>query len=249
MNKTQFELRNNNGCIRGTIKQSLNESVGVVICLHGGPNGNLSGNEGIFDQIAEKIVPLNFIVVQFSFFGSIPSDGEQKDTTLYTQKIDFESVLDFATTNYKLPIHVIAESAGVTIAALNWMTKPRSYVLLWPAFDLKDTDLRGYFTKEWYEHVKMNGVINDNGLIIGGDYYIDILLTDFEPSFKLPENDILILHGQSDEEVPYSQSIKALSLARGYVKFVTLRSAGHGFKLPKHREIILKELFYWFSQY
>lgn len=249
MTKSDFKLSNSNGVIRGKVSKPDGQPVGVLVCLHGSPNGDLHGNTGLFDQLADKVSHLGYVIVQFSMFGSKPSDGHPKDACIRTQLIDYLSIMTFVRTSYDCPVHVVGESAGATIASTKWLPRSEvnSYVLLWPAFDLKDTDLRPYITKEWWDIVDNRGFLEDNGVIIGRELFLELLLTDFAPAFKLPAQDVLILHGQADDEVPYYQSIMALKEARGNVVFITNNNAGHGFKSPPHRAIVLEAIENWLS--
>ena len=49
---------------------------------------------------------------------------------------------------FKAELVVVGESAGATIAALSWNLLAEAYVLLWPAFDLLDTDFRPHMDME-----------------------------------------------------------------------------------------------------
>jgi len=248
MKKDNFEISNSNGTLRGCLTLPGNSPRGCVVCLHGGPGGNMHGNTDVFDQASEILSALNFVTVQFSMFGSPPSDGNQQATSLRTQMADYRSVLAYVSSRFSCPMHVIGESAGATIAALCWVENIRSYVLLWPAFDLRDTDFRSYLSAHWWETVESNGFINDNGVIIGRDLFLELLLTDFSPCFDLPNTDVLIVHGRADKEVSYSQSLKALASARQTVAFLTHEAAGHGFKSTEHRCLVLAAIEDWFRR-
>ena len=240
-----LELETSNGIIRGKITKPFGNPVGVLVCLHGSPGGSFHGNNDVFDQIADNMVPHGFATIRFSFYGATPSDGSEQEACIRTQLSDYESILQYTKSLYKCPIYVVGESAGATIASLRWKDFIKSYLLLWPAFDLKDTDLGPYLTPEWWTVIERDGYINDNGVIVGKELYIELLTTDFSSSFKLPNQDILLIHGQADLEVPYSQSVRALSNANGYIKFITRKEAGHGFKDPNDRLVVIAEINDW----
>lgn len=247
MRSEPFEIRNSNGTLRGHLARPGAQPRAAVVCLHGGPGGNLHGNLDIFDEISVILAEIDIITIQFSMFGSTPSDGNPQDMCLRTQLVDYQSILGYVKSRFTCPIHVAGESLGATIAALSWNTAISSYALLWPAFDLRDTDLRAYITPVWESRIKQDGFINDNGLIIGYEFFQELLETDFSGCFKLPNIDILIAHGRADTEVPYDQSLKALANARKTTLFLANESAGHGFKSPEHRRIVLSAIKYWFQ--
>lgn len=247
MKTVNFKISNHNGSISGIINYATGTTYGVLICLHGSPNGNYHGNADFFDQMTQSVVPLGYTTVQFSMYGSPPSDGQQVDSCIRTQLIDYNSILEFVKGKFNCPIFVVGESAGATIASLDWKSHVKGYLLMWPAFSLKHTDLEPYLTKEWWDVISKNGYIDDNGVVIGKELFIELLFTDFSKSFLLPEQDILIIHGQQDKEVPYWQSIKALENANGQVTFFTIKEADHGFKDKEHRKIILSKIVNWLS--
>jgi len=245
MNSESLEIQNDNGTIEGRVSLPTGDNQGCVICLHGIPGGDFHGNTGIFDDIAERLIPHEFAVIQFSFYGALPSDGDASELCLQTQVTDYLSVLDYAREEFDSPIYVAGESAGATVAALEWAKGVDAYLLLWPAFDLKDTDLRAYITEEWWEEADQKGFFDDNGMIIGRELFLELLMTDFTDSFDLPEADIFLAHGQNDEEVPYEQSIRALEHAKGRTTFVTHPDAGHGFQKDSCRDYLLDAIEDW----
>jgi pimeloyl-ACP methyl ester carboxylesterase len=242
MRTKDFELATPNGLVRGTVTQATSPK-GVLLCLHGSPSGDLHGNVNFFDQLAEVGEPQGYTTIQFSFFGSAPSEGTAADASMRSQSEDFLAVLDYARRAYPYNLHIVGESAGATVAALNWQTNVRSYILLWPAFDLKNTDLQPYLTSEWLSVVERQGFLESDGVILGKELFKELLFKDFTPCFKIPNVSTLIVHGRSDREVPYSQSLRAVTEAVGDVTFVTVSAAGHGFK--EHRKLVLDTVLEW----
>ena len=246
MTTERFELRNTNGLIQGLITHPATAPKGCLLCLHGSPNGDFHGNAFIFDQVASRIVPLGYAVVQFSFFGSSPSGGTSADSCLRSQLIDYRSLLEFVQQTFSCPIHICGESAGATIASLEWYAAAASYILLWPAFDLRNTDLSPYLTADSWTCIETNGYLETSGVVIGRAFFLELLFTDFSQSFQLPSQDKFIAHGQGDVEVPYSQSLRALQYAGGRTHFISHATAGHGFKEPEARAFLLDTIEQWF---
>ena len=244
MRKT-FELPTPQGTLRGQITEP-EKIVSVLLCLHGSPNGDFHGHTGLFDQLAKSAEPFGFATIHFSFYGSAPSDGTAAESSIRSQSADFLSVLEYVRITYPHPIHIVGESAGATIAAMNWQNDVKSYVLLWPALDLKDTDLRPFLTSEWLSVVERDGFLESDGVTIGKELFEELLLTDFNPCFKIPDIRTLIMHGRSDQEVPYHQSLRAVAEAIGDVTFVTVSTAGHGFQ--EHRKIVIGAVLEWLRE-
>jgi alpha/beta superfamily hydrolase len=244
-----FELPNANGTLRGRVSGNLKSPKAVIVCLHGQPGGDLNGNTGIFNDIAATAAPLGYAVVQFSFYGAAPSDGRPEEIDLATQQLDYSSVLEYVTSRFDRPIHVAGESAGATIAALSWKPEVETYLLLWPAFDLSDTDLKPYLSPEWRSLAQAEGLIADGGIVLGADFLEQIAETDYSTCFKLPSQDVFIAHGQADPEVPYHQSLRAVPSAQGRLIFVSHPTANHGFKDPEARAYVNMYIAEWLSNH
>ena len=237
-----LEVTTPNGVVRGVITEARS-SKGLLLCLHGTPNGDFHGNANVFDELAHIAEGLGFTTVQFSFWGSAPSDGAASQTSMKSQSADFVSMLEYVRANYSCPVHIVGESAGATVAALNWHHDVASYILLWPAFDLRDTDLRPFLTSRWQAVIEAQGYLESDGITLGRELFEELLFTDFEPCFKIPNIKTLLLHGRADKEVPYSQSLRAVLESVGDVTFVTANATGHGFK--ERRGIVLSAVAEW----
>lgn len=245
MNVEQFEIAGSLGELKGRISVPLKEPTGVLICLHGSPNGNLHGNAGIFDDIAALAPAEGYAVLQFSFCGSAPSGGSATQATITSQRADYRTILLYAFERFSCPVHVIGESAGATIASLDWQQSISSYVLLWPAFDLARTDISPYLTDSCLADAQRVGFVEDGNVILGYDFLREVATTDFSASFSLPSAPIFLAHGQSDSEVPYEQSLRALSTACGITCFLGHPEADHGFKEREQRDLLLSMLLSW----
>jgi alpha/beta superfamily hydrolase len=245
MEVNDFNITSLGAKIRGKISTPDGIVKGVLVCLHGSPGGDYHGNENIFDQLAHAVLDMGLATVQFSFYGSEPSDGKPAESCLRIQIANFQSVFEYVKAHFNAPIFVVGESAGATIASSVWKSEVAGYILLWPAFDLKDSDLGPYLNENWWHVVDKDGFLNDNGVIIGKELFVELLLKDFSPNFQLPNQETLIIHGQSDKEVPYSQSLKALNSASGNIDFFTRKNAGHGFKEQQDRMFVIEKITDW----
>lgn len=245
--RDRIAIRNENGIIRGTLTKPFGPPRGVLLCLHGGPGGDEHGNTNGFDQIAEMAKNIAFATLQFSFYGNGESDGSVDDYSISSQIQDFESAIEFIKERFYVPIHVIGESAGATIASLNWREDVASYVLLWPAFDLLDTDLRPLLTQTTLQALQEKNACEVEGVKLGRKLVYEILTSDFSKSFNLPDKPIFIAHGKADGEVPYEQSLRALRTAKSELLFFSHPSADHGFKDHDARSKLLSKLEKWLS--
>lgn len=245
----EIGLHNQNGQIRLYIAEAPPPAMGTLVCVHGGPGGDHRGNDGIFDDIAKYCGSFRYNIVQFDMFGAGKSDGGPADITLKTQLRDYETALEFATQNLAKPIHVIGESMGATIAALDWKDNVATYVLLWPAFDLKDTDLRPYLSEPWLEVLSKNGYLEDNGMIIGRDFLQEVAHHDFSSCFCLPKSPCLLVHGKRDMAVPFQQSLDAVKQSKGESVLFAHPAGDHGLQRPDEREFTRTAIKWWLSRF
>lgn len=211
-------------------KPFLGKLSGVVLCLHGGPGGDHHGPDGIFDELADIATKKRFATIQFDMYGAGKSDGLPQDISLRTQLNDYRAMRNFAKKRFSVPLHIAGESMGATIVALDWDKDVASYLLLWPAFDLRDTDLKPYLTDHWTKKIAADKLINDNGTILGAEFHDELMKFDFTPCFSLPQKPCLLVHGRSDRSVPFNQSLRAFSSSCGPSEFHAHPDADHGFK-------------------
>ena len=241
-------LKNSNGRIAAYIQEATASPVGTLVCVHGGPGGDHHGNGGIFTDIAEFCGDLGYHVVQFDMFGAGDSDGTPAQITLQTQFADYQTVLEFSKANFPVPVHVVGESMGATIAALDWRRDVASHVLLWPAFDLRDTDLRPYLHDPWRSLLATQGYLVDDGLTIGKAFVDEIASFDFAPCFKLPTSPCLLIHGKGDGSVPFNQSLTAVAQASGECVLFAHPTGDHGLQRPNERDLTREAIKWWLAR-
>lgn len=243
-----LRLDNQNGQIDVYVTEGPSATRGTLVCVHGGPGGDHRGNDGIFDQIAQYGGAMGFSIVQFDMFGAGRSAASAAAITLQSQHIDYESVLRYAMQHLPTPCFVIGESMGATIAALEWNSAVAGHVLLWPAFDLKDTDLQPYFGDQWREVLGRQGFLEDSGMTIGRKFLEEIQTYDFAPCFHLPKSRTLIIHGKGDKAVPFSQSLRAVAQGDGQCVLCAHPTGDHGLQRPEEREFVRRAIVWWLSE-
>lgn len=243
----KFKINNQNGNICLYLTEAGTNCRGTLVCVHGGPGGDHRGNNGIFDDIGQYCGDFGYNLVQFDMFGAGDSDGEPTDITLKSQFRDYVLALEFAEQHLRKPIHVVGESMGATIAALEWRENITTYILLWPAFDLKDTDLRLYLSGKWSKILHDQGYLEDQGIVLGRDFIEEIASYDFSHCFYLPSSPCLLIHGKRDTAVPFKQSVDAIMQASGETVLFAHPSGGHGLQRPEERDFVRRVVKWWLS--
>lgn len=241
-------LMNKNGNITIYVRSGDGKPLGTLVCVHGGPGGDHRGNAGIFDEIAERCIPRGYNIVQFDMYGTGESDGEARAITLESQIIDYESVLSFSHERFGGPLHVVGESMGATIAALRWNPEIASYILLWPAFDLADTDLSPYLSNQWAEALARDGYLQDKDIVLGREFIEQVKFWDFTHCFTLPSSPSLLVHGKADTAVPFEQSVRAIRSAQGACILCAHPSGDHGLQRPDERDFTHRAISMWLTE-
>jgi len=181
-------------------------------------------------------------------FGAGASEGEPADITLETQLHDYRAAFAYAYAELERPVHVIGESMGATVAALDWSLPAATYVLLWPAFDLRDTDLKPYLEPRWMAEAKESGRIEDDGIVLGSAFLEELGTFDFGPCFQLPDRRCLLVHGKRDVAVPFEQSLRAVREAKGECVLFAYPEGGHGLQRPDERVFTHEAIRWWLGQ-
>ncbi len=214
----------------------------VLLCAHGGPGGDARGNADIFPSIGRELYKLNVGTVTFDFFGNGGSGGSNADCSLSSQISDFEFMCSEVARKYDKSIIACGESLGATIVRACKISDVLAEVLLWPAFDLTDTDLRDYFTEEWQIKVASEGALIDGDLVIGEKYYNEMRTWDYSNLFNIESPKAMIAHGAADAEVPISQSYKAVEKSAVDIVFSKFQHGEHGLSAPNIRATLTDQI-------
>jgi hypothetical protein len=243
-----LKLHNDNGTIIAYITETPTPAIGTLVCVHGGPGGDHRGNNDIFEAVAKYCGGFGYNIVQFDMYGAGQSEGTAADITLRTQLTDYEYVLDHTLRTLPRPIHVVGESMGATIAALDWKSDVSTHLLLWPAFDLKDTDLKPYLSDDWSKKAIERGYVEDNGMVMGREFLREVATVDFSKCFNLPSKPSLIVHGKRDSAVPFKQSLDAVARATGECVLFAHPEGDHGLQRPSERQFTHDAIKWWLKR-
>jgi fermentation-respiration switch protein FrsA (DUF1100 family) len=241
-------IRNENGLLAAYVKRSVKAPIGTLVCVHGGPDGDHSGNDKVFDQIAEYCPSLGFSILQFDMFGAGASEGGPADITLESQLRDYRAAFEYALRELGGPVHVVGESMGATVAALDWALPAASFLLLWPAFDLRDTDLRPYLSPRWLSSAEEDGYIDDDGTVLGLEFLTELGSFDFSRCFRLPDRSCLLVHGKGDTAVPFEQSLEAVRQSIGECVLFAHPTGDHGLQAEEERRFTHGAIQWWLGE-
>ena len=181
----------------------------IVVFLHGGPDGNKDAPHNLFTILQEKLASLGIDSVRFDFMGEGESSGDYLNTTLTTQKEDFEAVYNEIRSKGYQSIGVIAESFGGTCLLGALKEEFQVLVLLWPAIYLFDEGkcFAPYYEEPYLSQLKQKGYIEFEKNRAGPDFFREIKeINNLEVPFRKITVPTLIIHGTHDSEVPLSKA-------------------------------------------
>ncbi len=201
--------------------------VPVVILSHG-----VTATHTSVEKYAEKIAEHGYAAYVFDYCGGgakSQSTGSTTDMSLLTEEKDLELVLSMIRKQKGIDreqIYLMGASQGGAVSAMtaaDHTDEIAGLILLYPGFNIPDFVRSLCPSKEVAPET-----FELLGMQTGKRYITDVYDMDIYAEIKPYEKDVLILHGDVDEIVPYSYSQKAVKEYKS-AELVTIHGAGHGF--------------------
>ncbi len=222
----------------------------IVIMLHGGPDGCKDGPNGIFIKLSESLCKEGIDSIRFDFTGEGESDGDYVNTTINSQKDDFYMIYDEVKRLGYKKIGIVGESFGATCALGVYDNSFSAVVLLWPAIYLLDNCFAPYYQDPYKTQLKTLGHIIVGKKRVGDKFLKELIEIDnLEKNVRQIQAPTLLIHGDTDEEVPYTQSIRAEKLLKHPKRLVIVRNGMHGLKRSHEQELVIRETIKWLTTY
>lgn len=243
-----IEFKNGqNLTLRGFIHEPDNFDTAVIF-LHGFPASN---NYAVSTRIGESLEKLNYLVLRFEFSGTNSSDGQLEFKLMSEEVKDIKYAVDFVESNYKFnKLILVGHSTGAIDAALYAYQDTRidKLVLLGGVGNLKEA-ISYDFSDEQVEEFLTNGYITfkrENywtyNKKLNKAFYDEFFILDVLGSLNKFENQVLIIHGENDEDVPASKDPIELDEAAKNSRLVIVKNADHKFLEPEHWGELITEV-------
>jgi len=221
----------------------------VIILCHGFTGDRLE--HGKFTQAANTFHEAGFSVLAFDFSGS----GDSQDAPLKVEswKSDLGAALNFVRTKGASSIGILGHSLG-GLTALNQHSEANCLVV-WAPVTNKVADSRSRYSEQDLKQIDENGFIN---FAVSGDTnrtHVNIptqMLTDREninQQILLSDIDVpvLIVHGDSDQDVPILDSRSAINVLNKDSDLVEIAGGTH--ELVPKLEMFIQPSLEWFKKY
>jgi len=246
-----LEFSNNEGQnLRGVLVLPSGKIKKSVICLHGFER--CSTTEKKFKVLSDSLAERMIATLRFDFSGCGLSDGDFALTTIDRQGNEFIKAVDILTGetgNNK--ISIVAHSSGASVLASRFegvKSQIEKIILIAPALNQKDL-LRYWFVvsqikksnpdieitwKNYRNYLDESAFVKDcqrndkmaKANYIGAKYFLETKDFDFSKKLKIPDSDILHIHGSGDTIVP----IESLNIK--FKNQIIIKNGNHDLEKP-----------------
>lgn len=240
MNKITFTTKD--GLRLGAVWQLPRLQTDKVVILAHGITDN-KDEQGNFVSLAKSLNDEGIAVFRFDFRGHGESEGKSVDMTLRGEIQDLEAAVNEVKKQGFGQIGLLGASFGGGVATLYTAAnqdKMQALCLWNPVLNYEHTFLEP--TLPWIlekkKHMKHDletkgwTTLGSRKMVVGNKLFEE--MAEFKPFEKIKDLrlPILIVHGDKDTKVPYSDSVEA-SKDRKNISLLTIKDAEHGFHQVK----------------
>jgi pimeloyl-ACP methyl ester carboxylesterase len=228
-----------------TIFRSPDKARKLVIMVHGGPGGSKDGPANLFSVLEAQLNSFDYATCRFDFRGSGESSGTFEDVTLCSLKGDLMRVRSWCAEKLDVPIILLGESLGATVAMMAVTDYKAPLVLLWPAIDLRDTSFQSFMTSAALDTLSTQGFLKEDGIKISHSFIDECMMLNLWPKIEHFKGKYFIAHGEEDRDVPCSQSDLLAEKLGPLCNYVRLPRAGHGAKDVDAQQKVVTAVVRW----
>ena len=199
----------------------------LVILSHG-----FGSNMDSVRNLAKDICKIGCATFIYDFIGggtNIKSDGKMTEMSVLTEAADLNVVIDELKDDERINqdnIFLLGQSQGGFVSTYVASNRDdiKGLIDYYPAFCIRDDAEKQYDSVD-----KVPDTYNVLGFAtVGKIYYIDAVSFDIYEEMAKYENNVLLMHGTSDNVVPISYSERA-SKTMQHCEYIVYQGQGHGF--------------------
>lgn len=215
-----------------------------MIPIFHGFTGNKMEPHFIFVKLSRILEAKGIASVRFDFGGSGESDGDFIDMTISKELEDAKAILnyvkalDFVDT---ARIGVVGLSMGGAVASMlagDCKEDIQSLCLWAPAGNMGELVIMGRSENE-LNAVRKMGYWDAGGLLVGTEFLDDVLSIDIFAKAAPYDKNVLLLHGDKDEAVPYTTSERYLQIYETRAVLHCVEGGDHTFNNKVWEEEVL----------
>jgi len=213
-----------------------------IVCIFHGFTGHKMEPNFIFVRLSRQLENLGIASVRFDFGGSGESDGDFIDMTISNELEDAKAILNYAKSldfvNCK-SIGVVGLSMGGVVSSLlaRACSDDIKSLCLWaPASNIENIAL-AYVSDQ--KKMLEEGFVDVDGLALGKAFFDDVKTLDLMTDLNKFNNNVLIIHGDSDTIVPLNCSDEYLKVYKDKVKRLVIQDGDHTFNNLKWKDEVI----------
>jgi putative redox protein len=226
----------------------------AVIMAHGFKSDK--DEDGIFIRAADALCKERFAVLRFDFAGSGESEGKFTEMMLSKEVEDLESAILFMKNQGYKKIGLLGASFGGTVSILGHPNGIASMVLWNPVS--KTSSFENYLSnkvnRDWKKEIekgylKLYSEKRSKSHSISKNMILEMEKINFQSESRKIKAPILIIHGENDSYLPFSDSQELLRFLKEPKKLEIIKNAEHGFHDPDSEKIAINLTVNWFKKY
>ncbi len=221
----QIKVRGLN--LKGVLENS--EARKLMILVHGF-TGDMNEQDKISKNLSTKLQEHNFAVLRFSFIGTLPSDGDFRDMTVESETDDLRTVIKHMRSLGYLEIGLLGKSMGGTVVTKAYDESIKAVIFWYSTFNFSKDAFMNYYRETEQKELKEKGYVLTDGYKVGKKFIDQIPTIDVEKETSKMVCPVLFLHGDSDTDVPYGQSVEAFARAHEPKELHLIKGADHCFE-------------------
>lgn len=222
--------------LNGTLDEPRKRTSVCIILCHGFHSNRDEG--GNFAGLSSCLTERGFAVMRFDFRAQGESEGKQEDLTISGEEKDLEAALKFMISRGYIKFGIVAASfsgGAVSLFVPKHLDYIRALVLLYARLNFKDYLKTQALPEDAKSSLEKQDFILYKGFRIGKELISEMQEINPVESLKGFNGPILLIQGDKDLSVPYSEAISASNELGA--RIITVQGAGHGFfndreKLP-----------------
>ena len=235
----------------------LQGSDSLVVMSHGITTGK--DEDGLYTEFAEQVLAPLFDSIRFDFRGHGESAIPSNQATVAGELLDLMAVMKWARESGHRKIFHLATSFGasVTLLALSRFSfNDLSAVVFWnPVISYRNTFIhpkvewaREFFDQKTEEELayRTGTKVPETEFVIGPQMTVELLLLAPEQTTWPPSLPLLIVHGDADTCVPFSDAEEYVTRNSDHVTLHRVPGVDHGF--DDKIQDVFQQTVQWFKE-
>ncbi len=229
------------------------ETQKIIILAHG---FSIDKDElGRFAKLAEELTEAGFATLRFDFRYHGESGGDWEDFTVSGEVADLRAAVRFVKSKGFEEIGILGASFGGPITIIYSADDNPKALCLWnPILSFKNALLepvtewgKKKFAQKW-KGLEENGFIEVNKKRLGKKIYEEMKSIELLQKFNEIKCPTLIIHGDKDSYVPYTDSLKYYKMFGGKSELFTIEGAEHGFHTKEFQKKAIQKTVEFFKK-